>query len=86
MKIIEKPDVSGWSHSCKCKNCETKLEVEAADLHYTHSEGDGIYPASDNYYAQCPICSHHIYVPVNGVPKIVQIEAQKRAPKYSSVW
>ena len=53
MKIIEKVDVSNWCYNCQCTDCETKLEIEAADLHYTRSDRDGIHPPSDNYSAKC---------------------------------
>lgn len=79
MKIIEKLDTSSWSHNCNCSNCETKLEVEATDLHHTHSEADGTFPASDNYSAQCPVCSHYITVPVNELPKIVQVQVKQKS-------
>lgn len=79
MKIIEKLDVSSWSHNCQCSNCETKLEIEATDLCHSHSSSDGAHPSSENYYAYCPVCSHPITVAATVVPKIVQIEAQNRS-------
>ena len=86
MKIIEKIDVSNWSYNCQCSDCETKLEIEAVYLHYTHHNRDGIHPPSDIYSAKCPVCFNYINVLANEIPKIIQIEAQKRAPKNSSVW
>lgn len=83
MKIIEKVDTSNWSLECKCKECETKLEIEATDLRYYLSERDGIHPASDNYSVQCVVCSNYIYIPVGSIPKIVQIEAQQRSRRNS---
>jgi len=84
MKILEKPDVDSWSHNCRCSNCETKLEIDATDIRHIHSPSDGRYPSSDTYNVQCPVCSHHINIPPALIPKIIQIEAQKRSSPRSS--
>jgi hypothetical protein len=84
MKIIEKIDVSEWSHLCRCSNCETKLEIEATDLNYNFSDRDGIYPGSGSYSTKCPVCPHYIHVPASEIPKIIQVDAQKRATQCAS--
>lgn len=85
MKIIEKLDTSSWSYLCRCSNCETKLEIEATDIRHSHSSGDGVYPSSEYYYVYCPVCSHSVNVTATVIPKVIQVEAQKRsAPRSSS--
>lgn len=84
MKIIEAPDANSWSHPYTCDNCETKLEIEVNDINHTHSSRDGIYPPSENYSACCPVCSHYFCVLVKDLPKIIQIEAQKRSARARS--
>ncbi len=86
MKIIAKQDVSNWSYHHTCSKCETQLEVEANDLHHYHYDGDYRDPSYDSYSACCTVCSQSFTVPTNKIPKLIQIEAQKRAPKHSSVW
>jgi hypothetical protein len=77
MKIISQLDTRNWSLECKCGHCESKLEINATDIRHSHSEGDGIYPASDSYSVQCPVCVHYINVPATDIPKVVQLTAQK---------
>lgn len=86
MKIISKQDVSNWSYSHKCNNCETQLEVDSQDLRHHHYAGDYREPSYDSYTAQCPVCSQTFTVPSAKIPRLIQIEAQNRAPKSSSVW
>lgn len=81
MKIIEKQDTRSWRLNCECKECETKLEIEATDLSYYLSERDGMHPSSDHYSVQCVVCSNNIYIPAGSIPKIIQIEAQQRAKR-----
>lgn len=84
MKIISQPDTEHWLHKCKCGKCESQLEANAMDICHTHSQGDGIYPAADTYNVKCPVCSNRIHVPSSVIPKIIQIEAQKRSAPSSS--
>lgn len=86
MKIISQIDTSTWSHKCKCGNCESQLEVEASDIRHSHSKSDGIYPSSDSYYVCCPVCSYSVIILTNDMPKIVQIEAQKRCAPSPSLY
>lgn len=87
MKVINKPNIENWSYRCKCDKCdkcESQLEINAMDICYTHSQGDGRYPALDTYNVYCPVCSHGVNIPVANISKIIQIEAQKRwAPRMS---
>ena len=84
MKIISQFDVSSWSHNCKCAKCDSELEADSTDVRHTHSERDGVHPASENYHVECPVCQNNIYLSVKSIPVAVQIDAQKRAVRASS--
>jgi hypothetical protein len=83
MKVIKKEDTSHWTYKHICKDCDSELEVEAKDLRHTHYDGDFRDPAYDTYSAQCAVCTRTFTVPVNKIPKLIQIEAQGRTQRYS---
>lgn len=78
MKVISKPDVSQWAYAKTCPKCESQLEMDQSDIRHGHSEGDGPYPSSDYYYANCPVCQESIHIPPDKIPKLLQIEVMRR--------
>lgn len=78
MKVISKPDVSDWAYAKTCTNCDSQLEIEQSDIKHGHSNADGIYPASDYYYVNCSVCQTTINIPIEKIPKLIQIEAMRR--------
>lgn len=85
MKILKKAESSAWKHVFTCAKCESELEAEAIDVVHLHHTGDMRDPSFDTYYVTCTVCSHRHDLITNKLPKVVQLEAQKRssnAPVY----
>lgn len=61
MKVLKKPDVSGWSKRVTCKNCRARLEVEFADLELVGM------PANAAVF-KCAVCGHTEEVPRDKLP------------------
>lgn len=80
MKILKQPDTN-WSHKHTCSKCDAELEVEKTDVKYVYCSGYGREPDYDYWTATCPVCSESFHVPVTKIPKAVQVEIKKAAPK-----
>lgn len=79
MKVISKADISEWSYKHICQNCDSELLVESSDLKYHYYEGDMREPGYSTYECNCSVCDEKFCVPFNNIPKLVQLEAKKRA-------
>jgi transcription elongation factor Elf1 len=85
VKILKKAEANTWKHVFTCEKCESELEAEAIDVVHEHYVGDMRDPSFDNYHVNCAVCAHKHNLPTNKLPKVVQLEAQKRssnAPAY----
>ena len=78
MKIIKKQDVSNWSYQHTCTDCDTVLEVDGKDLILQHHQGDYRNSSYDSYSANCAVCKHSFTVPINDIPKLIQVEVKAR--------
>jgi transcription elongation factor Elf1 len=81
VKILKKAEPSNWKHVFTCMKCESELEAEAIDVVHLHHTGDMRDPLFDTYYVTCIVCSHRHDLITNKLPKVVQLEAQKRSGK-----
>lgn len=85
MKILKKAESTAWKHVFTCGKCESELEAEAIDVVHEHHAGDMRDPSYDSYHVTCPVCSQKHILTFVEMPKVVQLEAQKRssnAPAY----
>lgn len=78
MKIIKKPDVSGWNFKYHCSKCDSDLEIEASDLKYYYYAGDQRDPSYESYSASCAVCNVTIDISTSHIPKLIQIELKKK--------
>lgn len=78
MKILSKPDVSNWSFKHKCSSCESELLVEENDLKYEYYAGDFREPSYENYSAKCAVCSKAFTIPLNNIPKLIQLNVKHK--------
>jgi hypothetical protein len=79
MKVINQVDTKIWSHKHICTHCDSELEVESKDVIYHYYDGDMREPAYAAYQAMCIVCSNTFNLPQDKVPKLVKLEAEKRA-------
>lgn len=75
MEVISKIDPNNWSADHTCNNCDSQLKINKQDLHselikaYSYEEDD-----YNIYYVHCPVCKKPSRVPLNIIPKLIQIE------------
>jgi hypothetical protein len=75
MEVISKLDSDNWSAECTCTNCDSRLKINRHDLHselikaYSYEEED-----YNIYHVHCPVCKKTSRVPLNIIPKLIQIE------------
>jgi hypothetical protein len=86
MKVIKKENVSDWRYKHICENCDSELEVEAHDVKHRRYDGDIREPGYDSYSAICEVCTNSFNIPVNKIPKLVQLEARDKASKSYGHW
>ena len=68
MKVIKASvDLATWTLAVTCKNCDSQLELESADIRYD-------YPS---YLANCCLCDKIITVDGKQVPEIVKTDILK---------
>lgn len=85
MKILKKVEVNTWKHVFTCTKCESELEADASDVVHEHHAGNIRDPSFDTYHVTCPVCEYKHSLSFKEMPKVVQLEAQKRssnAPVY----
>ncbi len=88
MKIISKPDITGWKCSVTCGACTSKLMLDANDLQFRVEKqwwsdelfGGGSYQPVDVYYVVCPVCSKDVTVLYHNIPFLIR-EQTKKKPK-----
>jgi hypothetical protein len=85
MKIIKRPD-STWSYKHTCKQCTAELEVEKGDVKHHSYNGDQREPGYETWQATCPVCSSAFDIPINVIPKIVQIEIKNGLPSAGTTY
>lgn len=78
MKIVKKPDVSGWKFLYHCSKCDSDLEVDSSDLKYNYYAGDQRDPSYESYSASCAVCNDNFPVSTSNIPKLIQIEVKKK--------
>lgn len=81
MKVIKKQDTSIWTHKYICETCDSELEIEVQDIHY---RGDFRNPGFDDYWVTCLVCSAETSLSRDELPKLVQLQAQKRVQNSDS--
>jgi hypothetical protein len=84
MKVIKKQDITNWSYKHICDNCESELEVEGKDLRYNKYDGDMREPGYVTYSACCAVCSEIFTIDEKKIPRLLQIEAEKRTARSST--
>jgi hypothetical protein len=80
MKVLEKPDVSGWTYEFVCGNCDCHLQIEAADVGYV-SENEDV----EEFCARCSVCGDERRIPYEEIPHylrfLVKREYETRGAK-----
>lgn len=85
MKIIKQVDISNWKIEHTCVKCETVMEVEKSDIHYSYSEPDRPSDiGQDTFYFSCPICQDNIYLAPDRLPKVLQVLLKRNHTNPSS--
>jgi hypothetical protein len=65
MKVLSKPDVSGWKMVLTCKDCLAELEVYGSDLKYhAATASTSAYDRGDSeaFTAKCIVCDRVNYI------------------------
>ena len=83
MKVLKKVDVSNWSHTHKCRHCDSELELDNKDIQYTYVTGDQRDPGYEKFFAFCSICSNEFNIDSKIIPKILQLEVKNRQRSFS---
>lgn len=87
MKIISKPDITGWKCSVTCGPCTSKLMLDANDLLFRTEQrwwkdelfGDrSCYTPVEIYYVICPVCSKDVEVEFHNIPFLLREMVKKR--------
>lgn len=78
MKVIKMEDISDWGFHHTCEDCDSELEVEKEDLLYSSSPGTQREEGYESFQASCAVCMTYFDVPINHIPKLLQLEVKKR--------
>ena len=78
MKVLKKLDVSNWRYKKTCEKCDSELEIEVSDVKHQHYSGDQRDPSYDEYWANCPVCSAKLQITKDKMPKLIQIQVEKK--------
>ena len=82
MKTLETPEHSGWKTEAVCENCETRLEIEKADILYGDFYSGMEAEHSMEYYVDCPVCRKYVFLHKEHLPRHVRFAAEsKYVPK-----
>ena len=76
MKVLKMPDTN-WTYKHTCEKCTAELEVEKSDVIHKSYLGDPREPGYETWQATCPVCNSVINVPINSIPKPVQLEISR---------
>jgi hypothetical protein len=78
MKVLKTTDTSKWSYKFTCAQCESELEAERGDVKHQHYSGDFREPSYDVYTVSCPICKRSQTIPMDKIPKALQIQIKNK--------
>lgn len=77
MKILKVKD-NEWSKKVVCKNCETTLLAEDADLKYGHFFSGMDAEESWDFYVVCPVCGKNVFFTHSEIPNYLKAKLDKR--------
>jgi hypothetical protein len=81
MKILSKPDISGWNLKRTCEQCDAELEIEGSDIKFFSDQRDG-----DSWSIHCPICNNVIYISEQEIPKLVRLSIRNKSYSRLDQW
>lgn len=79
MKVLSKQNTESWTQEHTCTECDAQLEVNIDDVKVKYVKGYSYEdPDYYSYLVNCPVCFKSSTLITNLIPKLVQIEIQKK--------